>query len=176
MPTRVEDGVVQVLRTALKKIEEERIALNRIADEKRREFEEYVARQTQSLDRRQQALNVAMQAMILDEDVPTETPAPVDGASQPRLAISEANLDTIREYIIAKDGEVRQQDVVNDTGLNSGVVSVGLRRLMLEGEIERGYKDRGSQVWKVRQPIMAGASGEIVSVKPGVGVAPASRI
>jgi exonuclease VII large subunit len=172
MNTRVEDGVVQVLRTALKKIDEEREALNRIAEEKRREFDEYVTRQHEALDRRQQALGTALQAMILDE----ETLSNHEDGNGPRLAISDANLNVIRDYLDAHDGEVRQQDVVNDTGLNSGVVSVGLRRLMLDGEIERGYKDRGSQVWKVRQPIMAGGSGEVVSVKPGIGVSTAKRI
>jgi exonuclease VII large subunit len=119
MNTRVEDGVVQVLRTALKKIDEEREALNRIAEEKRREFDEYVTRQHEALDRRQQALGTALQAMILDE----ETLSNHEDGNGPRLAISDANLNVIRDYLDAHDGEVRQQDVVNDTGLNSGVVS-----------------------------------------------------
>jgi len=174
MTTRVEDGVVQVLRTALKKIDEEAATLDRLAEEKRREFEEYVARQRESLDRRREALGNALQAMATDI-VEGPVPTAVTDEHGARLAISDGNLDMIREYIAANNGAVRQQDVVSDTGLNSGVVSVGLRRLMALGEIERSGKDRGSQLWLARQPILAGAES-IVSIKPGIGVAEANRI
>lgn len=173
MTTRVEDGVVQVLRTALKKIEDESATLDRLADEKRREFEEYVARQHASLDRRCVVLKNALAAMAVAEVENGMDEADTDEDDGPRLAISDGNLDIIREYIEANDGQVRQQDVVSDTGLNSGVVSVGLRRLDVEGEIERAGKDRGSQVWRARQPIMAGG---IASIRPGVGVTEANRI
>lgn len=181
MPTRVEDGVVQVLRTALTKIEEERSTLNRIAEEKRREFEDYVARQYESLDRRREALGNALAALCAEDVVPMAETQSDDGV---RLAISDENLETIREYIIARDGSVRQQDVVSDTGLNSGVVSVGLRKLRALGELERGGKERGSQVWKTPAAAALTSNGDtdgngvagIMAIKPGIGVSAASRL
>lgn len=171
MTTRVEDGVVQVLRTALKKIEEERATLDRLAAEKRREFDEYVEGQHTALDRRSEALGNALASMTQEY----VSLAADEDEKSPRLAISDDNLNKIREYIAANDGRARQQDVVNDTGLNSGVVSVGLRRLAALGEIHRDGKARGSQVWSTHPPVITDEK-EIVSVRPGIGVETASRV
>lgn len=103
----------------------------------------------------------------------SEAPDAPDPATsdEPRLSVSDKFVSQVDKYL-AKHGKARQADIVSATKLNSGTVSVALRRLALDDRIERGDKERGSQVWVHKAP--TNGQRETV-VRPGEGVA-AGRI
>jgi hypothetical protein len=65
--------------------------------------------------------------------------------------ISQERLQKVAEYL-RRNPRARQVDIAQHTKLNTGTVSVALRKLEGEGRIVRGEeKDNGSQVWKLKE-------------------------
>jgi predicted transcriptional regulator len=74
-----------------------------------------------------------------------------------RLGISEANLAKVEEYLAQHSGGVRQADLADALGVNSGTVSVALRRLSTLGKVRAGEKYHGSRMWYAVSPSAATA-------------------
>lgn len=84
--------------------------------------------------------------------------------------VSEAILRTVREYM-ENCRITRQSDIAKDLKLNSGAVSLALRWLESEGDVEDTEKiDRRSKVWK-----FTGESSRATNVNVGEGVEPGRR-
>lgn len=62
------------------------------------------------------------------------------------LSISDEKLAAVRSYI-ERHGKVRQASIAQDLKLNSGTVSVALRKLQSDGLVAPGGKEHGSRIW-----------------------------
>lgn len=62
--------------------------------------------------------------------------------------VGEDRLDAVRAYV-KKMGRVRQADIANELGYNSGTVSTALDALEAEGEIVKRGKENRSRVIEV---------------------------
>lgn len=86
------------------------------------------------------------------------------------LSISDERLTKVAKFV-TKKGRVRQADIVAELGLNSGTVSVALRRLELDGKVRQAdNKERGSRVWEIKESAPAAATMRETRVRPGEGV------
>jgi uncharacterized membrane protein len=83
------------------------------------------------------------------------TPHPRAERAPRKQTVAKQHLDAVREYVRSK-GRVRQADIGNELGLNSGIVSVAIQRLEGERAVEPRGKDHGSRVWEF---IASGGSG-----------------
>lgn len=71
------------------------------------------------------------------------------------LSVGDDRLESVRQYMNAH-GSARQADLAKALNINSGSVSVALRRLQLEGFVQPLSKDNGSTRWeRVRVPVAA---------------------
>jgi hypothetical protein len=75
-------------------------------------------------------------------------PAPVEQFGRRGPGVSQAKLRAVRQYM-ETNGEVRQVDVSCDLGENSGSVSLALRALEAQGDVEdTGRVEAKSKVWR----------------------------
>ena len=132
--------VVKTLREALTGIRAERKA-----------FEANVLAQRKSYEARERAVQGAVDGLV--------------GDFKPSLAISQKFVDQVEEYLEECES-ARQSDIAANLKINSGTVSVALRRLQEAGKVEKGDKERGSQVWIY---VPSRESRETV-VRPGEGI------
>lgn len=137
----MEDHVVKTLREALAGIKRES-----------KEFEAEAAEKRKALDARERVVQTAIDGLV--------------GDFKPSLAISQKFVDQVEAYL-EEVGSARQSDIGTSLGMNSGTVSVALRRLLDAGKVERSGKERGSQVWlhSARHE-----TGRETVVRPGEGV------
>jgi DNA-binding transcriptional ArsR family regulator len=120
---------------------------------KRAEFDQMVEEQRKQFDFRAQMIEQARDGISMafgDITFPSDDDSH-EGDEVPKLSISEKHLKRIEEYL-ANKGKVRQADLVEKLSLNSGTVSVGLRRLEQAGLIAKAPKERGSRVWEHTAP------------------------
>lgn len=129
-----------------------------------------IQQQRQALDAREAKVQEALNG--LREAAGAEVPEPPgkngDGEVDKPLSISDDRLNKVAKFVVGK-GRVRQADIVSELGLNSGTVSVALRRLELDGKVRQGDKERGSRVWEKTQEAPAATVRE-TRVRPGEGV------
>lgn len=72
---------------------------------------------------------------------------PREANPEPLMSISKERLERVQGFLV-RQKEARQADIVAATKLNSGTVSVALRKLQVEGKAQMAdHKERGSQVW-----------------------------
>lgn len=67
-----------------------------------------------------------------------------------KLSIGDDKLDRVRAYML-EHPRARQTQVQRGTKLNSGTVSVALRKLAAEGLIEMVGTEKRSQVWELKR-------------------------
>lgn len=118
-------------------VENLRKTLTEISQERERKKSEFEA-QILHLDQQEEALRKAIEGLT-----GTSQPTP---QRDPLAAISQERLDKVVGYL-QKHPKARQQDIAKRTKLNSGTVSIAVRRLERAGLIERGDKEEKSQVW-----------------------------
>lgn len=155
----ISDDVVGSVTRALDKIRAEREAFEAQYEEQRRQ---YHAREEAIKEAVRQALRAAF-----GDEIPSAGPV-IEDHEGAKLSISQKHLAAIEEYL-AERGSARQADVVERLTLNSGTVSVGLRRLEQAGLIKKGDKKRGSRVWEHTAPTDAEKRREVV-LTAGQGV------
>lgn len=106
-------------------------------------------------DQEDAAFQTRMQAIqSIIEGTPTNIPTigivrsrdRASATEEPQLSISDERLNKILHYM-KKHPHARQADIATDLGFNSGTVSVGLRKLQKDGQVEPGNSERGSRVW-----------------------------
>lgn len=143
------------MATTTKTIEGDLLATLKEAQERirseRQEFDQTVEQTRGIFDYREQALESAINGLEIAFGKEIDFGA-IPSSHQPVLSISDKNLSKVEEYL-AKRETARQADIVADTKLNSGTISVALRRLMDEGKVQRGEKLRGSQTWTHLSPV-----------------------
>lgn len=88
-------------------------------------------------------------------------PAPHNGETKDNgeLSIGSDKLNKVRNVLrTSANGKLRQADITKKAKLNSGTVSVALRRLESDGEVRStGEKMDGSMVWEeIRHTAAAG--------------------
>lgn len=123
----MQDNIVKTLREALEGLQIER-----------RTWEANVAIERKAFDARERVVKAAIDGL--------SSAAAVTAAAPTSLAISQKYIDQVAEYM-EECGTSRQADIANNLGINSGTVSVALRRLLNVGKVTKGEKERGSQVW-----------------------------
>lgn len=109
-------------------------------------LEESLADATQRLEdvqREVAALESARDAMLAT--LGGRRPAPPRGVR--KQTVAQHHVDAVREYIEAQ-GRARQADIGKELGINSGIVSVALKRLHENELIDPRDKDYGSRVWE----------------------------
>ena len=132
----VENDVAATLDRALEKLREQR-------EEAMRQF-----------DFREQMIQQAREGLTMafgEIHFPSTPPQESSDEEPVKLSISEKHLKSIEHYL-AEHQKVRQADLVAKLSLNSGTVSVGLRRLEMAGLIKKAPKERGSRVWEHTAP------------------------
>lgn len=145
----VEQGLLDVLKEAQAKIQQEH-----------QEFDQSVEQTRSVFEYREQAIESAINGLEVAFGKEIDF-GPMPGQKAPLLSISEKNLKAVEDYLV-KRGSARQADIVADTKLNSGTVSVALRRLMEDGTVQRGEKERGSQTWAHLSPVPEGERETVI--------------
>lgn len=64
-----------------------------------------------------------------------------------KLSVGDDRLEAVRRCVYAHSGGIRQADIAHQTGINSGSVSVALRRLRDAQLVEPHGKVEGSTFW-----------------------------
>lgn len=107
---------------------------------------------------RKSAIDHAIEAF--GEDAPALAPAPSKNGKASEVSDLSIGSDKLKKVLhvlrTSGNGKVRQADITKKTRLNSGTVSVALRKLESDKEIRStGEKLDGSMVWEDIRPTSA---------------------
>ena len=103
----------------------------------------HLKQELEAVEQRRVALCQAVAAL--------EGTGPISTAARAgRLAVGDDKVAAVRKYIKSR-GTVRQADITQALGFNSGTVSTATHALLLAGEVEAGPKKDRSPTWTYLQ-------------------------
>jgi DNA-binding MarR family transcriptional regulator len=111
--------------------------------QQKRETESEYKNHIKDLDRREKAVSNALDALRASSNGKRAT-----SSKKIALSISPERFEKVQQYL-QKQGRAKQTALVDELKLNSGTISVALKKLEQEGKARNtGEKQDGSQVWE----------------------------